>query len=142
MGIIKAAALGATLLLSASLVTAAEVVVVVAPGNPVTSLSETQVANIFLGRSQYFPGGNRARPVDQAEGSGVREAFYRGLVGWTPAQLKSHWSRIIFTGRGEPPRTVAGDDKVKDFIAAHPDGIGYISEQAVDDSVKVLELNP
>lgn len=131
MKIINNVALCAILLLSAGLVDASKMVVVVSPHNPATTLSETQVTNIFLGRSQYFPNGNPVRPVDQAEGSGAREAFYRELVGWTPAQLKSHWSRLVFTGRGEPPRSVNGDDKVKDFIASHPGGIGYIRHQAV-----------
>lgn len=140
MGTIKAAILSAPLLLFASLVTAADVVVVVSPENPATAMTKGQVANLFLGRSYHFPNGNRVRPVDQTEGEGMRQAFYRELVGWTPAQLKSYWSRMIFTGRGEPPRMVSGDDEVKDFVASHPGGIGYISEQAVDDSVKVLEL--
>ncbi|QIB66167.1 type 2 periplasmic-binding domain-containing protein [Kineobactrum salinum] len=81
----------------------AEVAVIVSPSIPVDTLPASQVQNIFLGRSSYFPGELRAIPVDQAEGSETQRAFYRDVMGQSPAQIKSHWSKILFTGRGRPP---------------------------------------
>jgi len=92
------------LLLLASLmcagVTHADVVVVVSSASTVEELDRIQVENIFLGRSHQFPNGESATPIDREEGSLTRQAFYLSLSGMTPAQIKSHWSRAIFTGRG------------------------------------------
>lgn len=118
----------------------ADVVVVVAADNPVNSLSKSHIANIFLGRNNYLDGRIRVVPVDQAEGSKARQEFYQEVVDWNPASLKAHWSKMIFTGRGKPPRQVAGDDAVKALIADHPGAIGYIDASSVDSSVKVLKL--
>jgi ABC-type phosphate transport system substrate-binding protein len=123
----------------ASLATA-EVVVVVSAANPLTSLPQAQVANIFLGRSGYLSGDQRALVVDQVDGSATREAFYRYLVGWSAAQVKAHWSKMVFTGRGKPPRQLEDDTAVIAFIAAHPDAIGYMQRDRADSSVKILTL--
>ena len=82
---------------------AAAVVAVVSAKNPVTSLSKNYVADIFLGKTSKFPDGSRAVPVDQAEGSAARDAFYLQFTGKSPAQVKMYWSKMIFTGRGQPP---------------------------------------
>jgi ABC-type phosphate transport system substrate-binding protein len=121
-----------------SAVAAAEVVAVVAAKNPVSTLSKNQVADIFLGKMIRFPDGSEVVPVDQVENSAAREEFYLKFAGKSPAQIKAFWSKIIFTGRGQPPPEVSNDIEVKQFIAKHPDAIGYIEQKRVDDSVKVV----
>jgi ABC-type phosphate transport system substrate-binding protein len=120
--------------------TAADVVAVVSARNPVTTLSKSHVVDIFLGKASRFPDGSPAVPVDQAEGSAARDEFYAKFAGKSPAQLKAHWSKIIFTGRGQPPREVSNDAEVKKLIAERPNSIGYIEKNLVDGSVKVLSV--
>ena len=117
---------------------AEEVVAVVSANSPVTSLSSTQVADIFLGRNTRFPDGSQAVPIDQGEESPVREKFYAQFTGKSPAQVKAHWSKIIFTGRGQPPRQAPSGAEVKKMVAANPNAIGYIDPKLVDSSVRVL----
>lgn len=118
--------------------TSAEVVAVVAASNPVSTLSRNQIADIFLGKMIYFPDGREVLPIDQLENSAAREAFYLKFANKSPAQIKAFWSKIIFTGRGQPPPEVLDDIEVKKFIAQHPAAIGYIEQKSVDDSVKVV----
>lgn len=119
-------------------VATADVVAVVSVRNPVTTLSKDQVLDIFLGKASRFPDGSRAVPMDQVEGSATRAEFYLEFAGKSAAQLKAYWSKIIFTGRGEPPQEVSNDSEVKKFIAANPWAIGYIERGMVDGSVKVV----
>ena len=116
----------------------ADMVAVVSANNPVTTLSKNQTLAIFLGTTTRFPDGRRAVPIDQREGSAARNAFYLKFAGKSPAQIKAHWSKIIFTGRGQPPREVANSAEVKQYLAEHPEAIGYIDHTQVDDSVKVV----
>jgi ABC-type phosphate transport system substrate-binding protein len=117
---------------------AAQVVVVVSAKNPVTTMSKNQVVDIFLGKMIRFPNGREVVPIDQTEGSAARDEFYLKFAGKSPAQIKAYWSKIIFTGRGQPPQEVANDIAVKQFIAKHPGAIGYIEQKQVDGSVKVV----
>jgi len=118
----------------------AQVVAVVAVKNPVTTLSKSQIADIFLGKMTRFPDGREVEPIDQGEGSAARDEFYLKFAGKSPAQIKAFWSKIIFTGRGRPPPEVSNGVEVKKFIAKHPGAIGYIDQKLVDDSVKVISV--
>jgi ABC-type phosphate transport system substrate-binding protein len=104
----------------------------------VSTLSKDQVVDIFLGKTNRFPDGSQAVPIDQDEGSAAREEFYLKFAGKSPAQIKAFWSKIIFTGRGQPPQEVSNNIEVKKFIANHPDAVGYIDQKLVDESVKVI----
>ena len=116
-----------------------DVVAVVSAKSTVTVLSKNQVADIFLGKTTRFPNGSPAVPIDQAETSAVREAFYEQFTGKSAAQMRAHWSKIIFTGRGKPPKAVANNIVARTLIAASPQTIGYIERASVDGSVKILQ---
>lgn len=116
----------------------AEIVVIVAANSPIATLSPTQVSDIFLCKSATFPGGAQAVPIDQAEGSPIRLEFYSKATGKTPELLKAYWSKMIFTGQGEPPREITDSEKIKKLIANNPHYIGYIDKSAVDSSVKMV----
>lgn len=118
----------------------AEVVVVVSAENPVESLSHAELADIYLGRMHNFPNGQSVMPVDQREKSPSHDAFYSRYLGRTPAQIKSHWSKLIFSGRGQPPRTVADDRAMAEFVAENPRAIGYLSPEQVDKRLRVVPI--
>lgn len=118
----------------------AEVVAVVSARSSLATLSKSQVADIFLGKSIRYPDGSLAAPIDQVEGSATREEFYLAFAGKSPSQLNAHWSKIIFTGRGQPPPEVANGVAVKRHLAENPNAIGYIEPALVDASVKVLAI--
>ena len=114
------------------------VVAVVSAKNPVTALSSDQAVDIFLGRASRFPDGSQAVPFDQPEGSAARDQFYSRYAGKSPAQLKAHWSKIIFTGRGQPPKQVANGAELKKRLLDNPAAIGYLEQNLVDSSVHVV----
>lgn len=116
----------------------ADAVAVVSVTSPLTTLSRSQVEAIFLGRTSRLPNGVQALPIDQTEGSAIRNEFYTRLVGQTAAQLKAYWWKINFTGRGQPPPTVPDSIEMKKRLVANPCAIGYIDQSMVDDSVRVV----
>ena len=117
---------------------AADVVAVVSAKSRVTALNSDQVADIFLGKTNRFPDGTLAVPVDLPEESPAREKFYAEYAGKSPAQVKAHWSKIIFTGRGQPPKQMGSGAEAKKFVADNPNAIAYIDSKLVDNSLRVL----
>jgi ABC-type phosphate transport system substrate-binding protein len=115
----------------------ADVVAVVSVKSPINLLSVSQVVDIFLGKASHFPDGTRAVPIDQTENSAVRDEFYV-KVGKSPTQIKAYWSKIIFTGRGQPPPTAPSSAEIKKRIDENPEAIGYIDRSMVDNTVKVV----
>jgi len=116
----------------------ADVVAVVSSKSPLATLSKNQVTDIFLGKTTRFPDGTQAIPIDQQEGSPARDEFYATYAGQSPAQVKSHWTKIIFTGRGKPPRAVGDGIEARKLIAANPQAISYMERSDVDSTVKVI----
>jgi ABC-type phosphate transport system substrate-binding protein len=119
----------------------ADVVAVVSAGSPLTALSKTQIVDIFLGKRTRFPDGTSAVPIDQTEGSRERGDFYSKFAAMSPAQLKAFWSKIIFTGRGQPPSNASSGTELKRLLLANPNAIGYMDQSMVDSSLKVV-LDP
>lgn len=106
---------------------------IVAIGNPsAAAMTKDQIADVFLGKSQS------AVPIDQVESAPIRAEFYKKATGRDPAQIKALWSRLVFSGKAQPPKEVADSSAVKKAVAADPKAIGYIEKSAVDGSVKVL----
>ena len=115
-------------------------VTVVSAKSTVITLSKSQVADIFLGKTTRFPDGSQAVPIDQSEGTLARDEFYAWIAGKSAAQMKAYWSRIIFTGRGQPPKAVASSSETKKLVVANHNTIGYIEPQLVDDTVRVVTV--
>lgn len=112
-------------------------VVVAGASSPLAAAGSGDMIKVFLGKKKAL-GGVSVVPVDQTEGTGARTDFYSNVVKKSEAQLKSYWSRLIFTGKGQAPQVVGGDADVKGMVSANPNLLGYIDESQVDGTVKVL----
>jgi ABC-type phosphate transport system substrate-binding protein len=132
--------LAAALLVSCAIAQADELAVIVSARSTVEALHAGQVAAIFLGQSARFPNGTVATAIDQPLGSSERDRFYLRVAGKSPALLKAWWSKMLFTGRGQPPRDLAGSAAVRRAVADDPGAIGYIEREALDPSVRQVLL--
>ncbi|WP_305822682.1 phosphate ABC transporter substrate-binding protein [Massilia brevitalea] len=130
----------AALVLTCSAALGGDLVVIVSARSSVEALRADQAAAIFLGQSARFPGGAVATALDQPIGSNERDQFYLRVTGKTPALLKAHWSKLVFTGRGQPPRELADSAAVRRAVAEDPGLVGYIEREALDPSVRQVLL--
>jgi len=119
-----------TVLFSASAI--ADIAVIANSGSSASSMTSKDIKKIFLGKNTSMT------PIDQAEGSATRNAFYQQVAKKSEAQMKAYWSKMIFSGKATPPGTASDDAAVKAWVVSNKNGIGYIDSSAVDDTVKVL----
>ncbi len=131
-------ALGGLVLALSGAPAGAEVVVIVSAKSAAAGLNAEQASDIFLSNAPSFPGGGQATPIDQPEGSPLRDEFYSKTSGKSPAQVKAFWSKMIFTGKGRPPKDGGDSAAVRKLVADNPNAIGYVDKSAVDASVKVV----
>lgn len=127
--------------LTLSLMAFANVAVIVHPSNT-ASVSQDDINKIFTGRAKSFTDGKAAEPLNLSEAVAVRGDFDQKALGRSSSQMKAYWSKLVFTGKGTPPKEMASEQEVLDAVAKNPAAIGYVSAAAVTDSVKVaLTLN-
>jgi ABC-type phosphate transport system substrate-binding protein len=124
-------AIGAVLLaiLAATPLRAQEIVVIVNPAS--APISREQLTDLYMAKTSTWI------PIDQAADSAIYIEFYKKATGRDTSQVKAIWSRILFTGRGVPPKQLPNSAAVKKVVAANPKAVGYIEKSAVDASVKV-----
>lgn len=116
----------------------AEIAVITNPDLPVTSMSREEINRIYLGKMKFLPSGAKITPVDQRPGASARTQFYANVMRKTETEMKSYWSRVIFTGQGQPPLQESDDQAVKAFVAKNPSALGYIDKSSADSSVKIV----
>lgn len=136
--LLLALCLGPALALAPDTAVAAELAVIVSARSNINMLSADQVAEIFLFQTNRFPNGSEVVPIDQDLGSPLRDEFYSKVTHRTPALVKAHWARLIFTGRGQPPAEVDGNAAMRRMIAENPGMIGYVERTALDPSVRAV----
>ncbi len=119
-------------LIALSLNVMADIAVIAGATSSASSMTSRDVKKIFLGKS------SKMNPVDQTDGSDIRNAFYSKVVGKNPAKMKAYWSKMIFSGKATPPAVSSDDSAVKSWVNKNKKGIAYIDSSAVDSSVKVL----
>lgn len=138
-GIVIGIALG-TLLSTVSYIASAEVVVVASADASLTRLSSRDLKDIYLGRRSQTANGMPVVPLDQPEGTQERREFYTHYTGQTLAQIKAHWARQIFTGRGQPPQALTNSRAVVERLLSDVNALGYIDASFLDERLRVITI--
>lgn len=125
---------------SISFFSLAEVVVVIHPSNN-AELSQKDVQRIFFGKEKKFSDGKEVLPLNQVPSSSARDAFDTNTLGRSSTQIAAYWSKLVFTGKGIPPKELDNDAAVLSIVADNPNAIGYVDSASVTDAVKAISLN-
>lgn len=115
----------------------ADVAVIVHPSNN-NAVDEAMVTKIYMGREKSFVDGSSVIPVSQLETSPVTNEFNEKVLKKTGSQLKAYWSKLVFTGKGTPPKEASSDEEVLKLVSSNPNLIGFVDASKVDASVKVV----
>jgi hypothetical protein len=126
----------AMLILAAAARGACAGAIVVAKASPLQTMTMDEASRVFTGRQHNL----QSQPVTalwQRSGP-VREEFNQKILGRTGPELSSYLAALVFTGRCVAPVELTNDEQVKQTLIANPNDVGYISDEAIDDSVRVL----
>ena len=107
---------------------AADLVVIVHPS--AQPLSKEKAGDIFLGKEPTYA------PVDYPDAVPLKAEFYKKLTSRDLTQVKTTWTRVVFTGKGLAPKEYPDAAAVKKAVAADPKAVGYIDKSALDGTVK------
>lgn len=126
-------------LLISSQLALAELVVIVNPSNT-NALEVKEIQRIFLGKDKKFSDGSESIPINQSQENRQRQSFDEEILGRSSSQVSAYWSKLVFTGKGIPPKEVASDAEVIELVKSNPSVIGYVNKSSVDSSVRTIEL--
>lgn len=115
----------------------ADIAIIVNKEVVVGKVTQSQITALFLQQSKKI-NDVYLTPLDLTQRTEIREKFYRKLANKTPLQMKAYWSRLVFTGKGEPPMEFENSEEVLVTVASDENYIGYINVEDVDDTVNVI----
>lgn len=124
-----------------SLSAQANMVVVVAKSSSLDKLDNQHIANIFLARTNRYPNGEKALPIE-LNNLTIRNSFYQTITGKSANQLSAYWTTLVFTGKGTPPKTVNDVNQLIHHIVRNPGSIAYIDSEMLTDELKVIYRFP
>lgn len=126
----------AFVLLSGTGVQAAEVAVISNLTVPESTLTRSQLLDLYTGDKRTWNNGDPVIVFDLKTRGPVRQTFYRYLRK-TPSRMKSLWMKRMLLGEGQPPEALDADAVVAK-VAATPGAVGFVDRSEVTAEVKVL----
>lgn len=118
-----------------------EFVIVVHRGNPIKSLSISEIKAIFLGKERFWPDGSPITLI-MNKNDDIHEAFTRTMLQKSPAQLSVYWKKILYSGASMLPLAVKDDEAVKSYMSLHVNTISYVDVDSLDKQVRKMEVVP
>lgn len=109
----------------------AELVVVVSAKAGAAPSMEV-VCQAYLGKTKM------PDPVNMPDKNALRDEFYSKACHKDPAQVRSIWAKLVFTGNGTLPKEADSGGDLKKLVAADPGRVGYLDKKDVDASLKVI----
>lgn len=114
--------------------------VIVNKNNPVSSLSVSQIAKIFLKKQTNWENGRIIIPVDLVLSIPTRDSFSETIHGKSARAIKSYWHQQIFSGKAVQTIEKESESDMVSFVKSNTDAIGYVSDMTDTSGVKTIEI--
>lgn len=125
------------LLLTCTVLQAEEsLVVVVSQQSPIQQLSREDLSALYLGNLMTNETTHNLRALDLTDGE-TRDNFYTYLLGRSRNQMRAYWSRMVFTGKGKPPRAL-DEAAIIEALQSDPSLIAYLPSGQLPASLRPL----
>jgi ABC-type phosphate transport system substrate-binding protein len=112
-------------------------IVVANEGVTVNSLTPAALKDIYTGKSMYWDGGEAVTIIVVGEKA---DAALEQASGLTPSAFKTHWQRLAFSGRGQPPKKVDDAAKALALVASSKGAIAILPSGSETKGVKTLTI--
>lgn len=126
------------LCLSQGCAVGAEILVIANRDGPVTSLSQQEIVNCYMGRKIHLKTGEEIVAYEHERQSPLREQYFRALTGKSISQINAYWARLQFSGDVLPPVALPDNQAILKAVQSNRRAIAYIDASAADNSVRVL----
>jgi hypothetical protein len=132
-----------SLVLFVSRVAAADggkLVVVVAKGSPVTSISRTDLKQCFLGETVTVADKTLV-PFNAAPGTPERSGFDRAILGMSPDEVGQFWVNRKVRGQSAAPRSLPSNAHIAKVVAKFPNAVSYLPADQLSPDVQPVAID-
>lgn len=116
----------------------AEAMVIVNSGVAEETLSKSDIEKIYTGKKSKWSDGSKIIFAGLKDGA-THDSFLDTYVSKSPAKFKAYWKKMVFTGKGKPPKAFDTEEELMAYVAKTSGAIGYVS--AVSGGVKQVTVS-
>jgi len=117
----------------------AEVIIITNKDVNETTLSREDIKEIFLGKKVQWKDNSKIRFVTLTGGDLHRE-FLKNYVNRSATQYLNYWKKMLFTGRGEPPKGFKTLAELIAYVKKTSGAIGYIDARRHVQHVNIINV--
>lgn len=132
--------LGLVVLAGAARADGKKLVVVVARGSPVTSISRTDLRRCFTG-DRIEAGGKTLVPFNATPSSPERAGFDRAVLGMSPDEVGRFWVDRKIRGQSGAPRSLPSPAHIAKVAAKFPGAIGYLPADRLTPDIQPVAVD-
>lgn len=114
-----------------------ELKIIANPSVKTDTISAKELRGVFLLQRRTLKDGSLVVPVLQKRGR-AHMAFLREYLNRDGVELQTYYQGLAFTGKGSVPKEVSSDAEMVTYVAQTRGAIGYVTDSANIDGVKVL----
>ena len=104
-----------------------------------TSLTQSELRQIFTGHKQYWSNGEKIHVVVLEDVHILHKTFCRENIQMFPYQLSRLWDQLTYSGQGVTPTRVSSQEALLNMVENTVGAIGYADISKVKD-VQVIEV--
>ena len=117
-----------------------KLVVVVAKGSSLTSISKSDLKHCFLG-DPISGGGRTLVPFNANPGTPERAGFDKVVLGMSSDETGRFWVDRKVRGQSAAPRSLPSNAHVAKVVAKFPGAIGYLPEDQLTPDVQAVKVD-
>ena len=121
-----------------SQVAVADIAVIVNQSNN-SAIDDKLIERAFFKKATKFDDGSSITPYTPDDGAATRTEFEDKVLGKSESQMKAYWSKLIFTGKGNPPDKLSSDTAIIEKVKSDSSAISYVDAASVTSDVKVVK---
>ena len=116
-----------------------DIVVIVNPQNPITSIDAGELRPIFqTTKTSWGNSAGDALPLNLADDNPMRQEFDKAVLGLDPDRVARYWQDRKIRGGARPPVKVSSTSAVVKGVAAKTGAVGYVKASEANATVKIV----
>jgi len=113
-------------------------IAIVTNSQSISKIDKNEVKRLFLAKTNRV--NNIQVDLVELKNTSYKEEFYKILTNKNTAQLRSYWTRLIFTGKGKPPKQVESQEELAHYMDNSEVIITYLPLKSVQSNMNVLYI--
>lgn len=101
-------------------------------------IGKEDLSNLYLGYTRRLPDGESVVVTTLSDRNPTTALFFKLALERTVSEMKSRWSYMVFTGKGNPPQVFGNESDLLEYLERTPNAIGFIQNPPSSKKLKTV----